>query len=150
MQAARHVRGIYGNQKDASCGTARHREIYGSVWGSPVCIRYRYDAVRSTGLTTVELIAEERPWKKHSEKIPKFLKNEKQEAETVPPGSLNTTEFSQNQLLSVRIKYGEAEPGRLVKRQEADGTGKKVWELPHRDVAAPGLPDRVVYRGSVV
>ncbi len=31
------------------------------------------------------------------------------------PGSLNMTEFSQNQLLSVCIKYGEAEPGRPVK-----------------------------------
>ncbi|MEZ4528664.1 MAG: hypothetical protein R2941_22350 [Desulfobacterales bacterium] len=123
-------------------GTKKYVDQYGE---SLVCIRYRYDAVRNTRLTTVELIAEERPWKRHSEKIPKSLKNEKQESEITAPGSLNMTEFSQNQLLSVRIKYGEAELGRLVKAAGGRwNREKKVWELAHRDVAALGLLDRVV------
>ncbi len=119
-------------------GTGKYVEQYGDAL---VCIRYRYDADRNTRLTTVELITEERPWKKHT-KNQKNIQQRSAIADTVSP---DMTEFLQNQIMSVRIEYGEVDLGKFVKA--AGGIWnreKRVWELAYKDVAALGLQDRVV------
>ncbi|MEE4355551.1 MAG: hypothetical protein V2I97_03730 [Desulfococcaceae bacterium] len=104
-------------------------------------VRYRYDEKTKKRFKTVELIAEERPWKKHTEN----RKDMQQRTAIADPVSPDMTEFLQNRLLSVRIEYGEVELGKLVKA--AGGIWnreKRVWVLAHKDVMALGLQDRVV------
>jgi hypothetical protein len=86
-----------------------------------VCVRYRYDAANTSRIKTVELIIEETPWEPKPAKIPV------------------------NEIMHLRIKYGEVALGKLVKA--AGGIWNRearVWELPYPQVLRLGLAARIV------
>lgn len=86
-----------------------------------ICIRYRYDSKRNLRVKTVELIAEEKPYRINRKKIPA------------------------NKKVKIRVRYGEVETGKLVR--EAGGIwnkAEKVWIISYGQVKALGLINRIV------
>jgi len=81
----------------------------------------RYDEERGERLKTVELIEDRRTWRRDDSRIPA------------------------NKIVAIRIAYGEVHLGRLVKAAGGKwNRQKRVWELPYREVQAPGLEERMV------
>ena len=96
-------------------GTKKLLEQYGD---DLVCVRYRYDSKRKLKIKTVELIVAQGPWQ------PRI------------PGE---------QIMNVRVDYGERELGKQVKA--AGGTWnkqKRAWELAYNKVVALGLTERII------
>jgi hypothetical protein len=86
-----------------------------------VCVRYRYDAANKRRIKTVELVIEEGPWQPRPPKIPS------------------------NQIMHLRIKYGEVALGRQVKAAGGKWNREsQVWELPYPEVLRLGLAERIV------
>ena len=86
-----------------------------------ICVRYRYDAERKKKIKTVEIIIEEGFWEANVNRIPA------------------------NKIVDLRVNYGEVELGKRVKAVGGIwNKGKKLWELPYKQVVALGLKDRIV------
>ena len=100
-------------------GTKKMVEEYGDRL---VCVRYRYDAERGKRFKTVELIVEEVDW----QPLPKL-----------------------DEVVGVRVAYGEYELGKRVKR--AGGywnRERQLWELRYQAVVMLGLEDRMIREES--
>jgi len=98
-------------------GTKKWIKKYGN---DLVCIRYKYDTRRNRRIKTVELIAEIAQCDKSKKRIP------------------------DNKIMQVHVNYEEIQLQRLIKN--AGGVwnrGKKVWELPYREVKALDLYERI-------
>ena len=99
-------------------GTKKWIEKFGQEL---ICVRYKYDTKRKIKLKTVELIAEEKPWKTDKKKI------------------------HPNKTVLLRVEYGEIHIGRLVRAAGGRwNRDKKLWELPYREATELGLTDRIV------
>ena len=86
-----------------------------------ICVRYKYDPAQQRKFTTVELIAEERPYKAKQNKI------------------------HNNKIVQIRISYNEADLQRKVKSCGGKwNRDQKVWELSYKYVLELGLVDRIV------
>ncbi len=86
-----------------------------------ICVRYRYDAERKEKMKTVEIIVEKNPWDGNGRRIPG------------------------NKIMRLRVAYNETKMRSLVKAAGGRWNREdKVWELPHKDVLALGLEDRIV------
>jgi len=86
-----------------------------------VNVRYIYSFKQNRRITTVEIIVDEKPWQPDKNRIP------------------------YNKRVHLRIEYGEAQLGRLIK--SAGGFWNKeggYWELPYREVLNLGLENRVM------
>lgn len=99
-------------------GTKKWIKKYGKNF---ICIRYKYDPEKQRKIKTVELLVEDKPWKKDQERIP------------------------DNKKVGIRVRYGEKNLGITVRY--AGGIwdkNKKLWILPYRQVKALGLEKRIV------
>ena len=106
--------------KSGQPGTKRLLSIYGE---DLVCVRYKYDYKKRRRLKTIELIVENKPW-----------------------SPLPDDPFC-NQIMFIRIHYGEIELGRKVKK--AGGVWikeKRLWKLPLQSVLDLDLEDRIIGR----
>jgi hypothetical protein len=86
-----------------------------------VCVRYRDDAELQRKITTVEIVADERPWHPVPKRIP------------------------DDTWLSLNVEYGEVAIGKAVRA--AGGRWyprQKVWKLTYKAIVALGLTDRIV------
>ncbi len=99
-------------------GTQKWQKKYGDAL---VCVRYKYDKQQNRRQKTIELVVEEGPWDRDSNRVPA------------------------NKIVSVRIEYEE-----LHLRNSIRGVGgewnrqSKLWELSYRDAVNLGLEDRIV------
>ncbi|MFZ0453581.1 MAG: hypothetical protein WCE54_14990 [Ignavibacteriaceae bacterium] len=99
-------------------GTKKWVEKYGD---DLICVRYRYDERNEKKLKTVEIIVEERNWKKRKDIIP----------------------F--NKLLPLRINYEETWIWGLVKSAGGKwNSKKKVWSLAYGQIISLGLEKRIL------
>lgn len=99
-------------------GTKKLLKQYGE---NLLCVRYRYDTTHNRMVKTVELIVDEHSWQPAPPRIPP------------------------HKLVSIRVEYGEKASGIRVKA--AGGiwnSGKRVWELPYKQVVELGLTERMV------
>lgn len=86
-----------------------------------ICVRYRYDERENKKLTTVELVVEEKEWKKVNDK----------------------TAYNKN--VKIQVMYGEYDIISLVRNAGGKwNRNEKVWELSYRNVLSLGLEDRMV------
>jgi len=99
-------------------GTKKLLAKYGQrLW----CVRYRYDSQRQRRFKTIEIIVEQKPWRKNRARIPA------------------------NKTVYLRVSYGEVEVGRLVRSAGGKwNREKRLWEIPYGEVKALGLEARVV------
>jgi hypothetical protein len=101
-----------------SPGTAKYCRQFG---GALECVRYKYDAGLKRRRITVELVVEEKEWRK------------------------NTLRIAPNAFIKIRVDFREKEIRHLVKavggRWNAE---ERVWEVQYREVVALGLADRMV------
>jgi len=105
--------------KPGEPGTIGLMKQYGEAL---VCVRYKYDINKKKRYKTIELIIDEKPWE------PKKIKS---------PLS--------NEIVGIRIAYGEANLAGIVKK--AGGIWnreKKVWEIPYFKVKALKLEKRMI------
>jgi len=99
-------------------GTKKLVEKYGDRL---ICARYRYDSKRKKRTTTVELVESENAWVENKHKRPR------------------------NKIVRIRIAWGEARLGRLLKAAGGKwNRSQKVWELPYGEVLDLGLEHRLV------
>jgi hypothetical protein len=102
-------------------GQAGTRKLLAAYGDKLVCVRYRYDAANKRRIKTVELVIEEAPWEPKSSQIPS------------------------NQIMHLRIKYGEVALRNLVKAAGGKWIrDKQAWELPYQEVLRLGLAERIV------
>lgn len=102
-------------------GEAGAKKLFAEYGEKLVCVRYRYDAANKRRVKTVELIIEEAPWEPPIPKIPS------------------------NQIMHLRIKYGEVALGRQVKAAGGKwNRERRTWELPYQEVLRLGLAERIV------
>jgi len=104
--------------KPGQKGTKKLVERYGEKL---LNIRYVYDPKRHVMMKTAELIVDQKPWEPNKNRIP------------------------YNKRVHLRIEYGEADLGRLIK--SAGGFWNKeegYWVLPYREVVSLGLENRVM------
>jgi len=86
-----------------------------------ICVRYRYDEKQNKKLTTVELVVEQKDWKREKIKIP------------------------YNKIVHIRVMYDEFGIISLVKSAGGKwNRSEKVWEISYRNVLSLGLEDRIV------
>ncbi len=86
-----------------------------------ICVRYKYDSERKRKIKTVELVIEDEPWEINNERIPA------------------------NKIVNIRIDYGEIQLGKLLRSAGGKwNRGKKLWELPYREVVSLDLVERIV------
>jgi hypothetical protein len=86
-----------------------------------VCVQYRDDAKLQRKITTIEIVADERPWRPAPQRIP------------------------DDAWLSLKVEYGEVAIGKAIRA--AGGrwySQQKVWKLPYKAIVALGLTDRIV------
>jgi hypothetical protein len=99
-------------------GTKKLLAQYGS---DLVCVRCRYDSEQRLRFKTIELIVDKGLWRGRTQEIPL------------------------EEMVHLRIEYGEVELGRQVKAVGGKWNGKKsVWELPYKDAVALGLTGRIL------
>ncbi len=99
-------------------GTKKYYKKYGDKL---VCVRYKYDIYRNEKVKTIELIVDRQDW------LPNVRK--------CPP----------NKIVNIKINYGEIELARKVKNLGGNwNRGKKLWQIPYRQVQILKLQDRIV------
>lgn len=99
-------------------GAHKWEKRYGS---DLICVRYRYDELNGKKITSVELIVEEKNWRRRGKKIP------------------------HNKIIGVKVKYGEREIASIVKNAGGKWNRKEmVWELPYKEALSLGLEERII------
>jgi hypothetical protein len=108
-------------RKKLQPGQAGTRKLLAEYGEKLVCVRYRYDAANKRRIKTAELIIEETPWEPRPAKI------------------------VSNEIMHLRIKYGEVALGKQVKAAGGKwNREKQAWELPYQEVLKLGLSERIV------
>ena len=110
-------------------GTKKLAERYGDKL---VCVRYRYDNEKKTMFKTIEIIIDRKP--RWIFAIPRGK-----------PWQPQVKKIRKNELMSLRIAYGEVNARNQVKA--AGGTWdpkRKVWQLDYEKVRELGMETRVV------
>lgn len=106
--------------KPGQPGTKKWVEKYGEAL---VCVRYRNDEKQQQKFTTVEIVVDQRRWKKDSQRIPR------------------------NKIMGILVRSDEP---RLKKMIESTGgrwdARKQVWKLPYGEIVDLGLERRIVTR----
>jgi len=86
-----------------------------------VCVRYKYDAEKRRKIKTIDLVVSDEPRAQDSKMIPK------------------------NKIVSVEIRYGEKDLGRVARAAGAVWNRKeKIWRMIYRDAVNLGLEDRII------
>ena len=115
MDAMLNEMKVYAHLKPGQDGTKRLAEKYGK---SLLCVRYRFDEVRGVKLKTVELIVDERP--------------------------LTKPRFKDDDLVPVRVKYGEKELQERLKALRARWDGElKPWYVRYGLIRGTDLEERL-------
>ncbi len=108
-------------RKKLKPGQAGTRKLLAEYGEKLVCVRYRYDAANKRRIKTVELVIEETPWQPRPVKI------------------------ASNEIMHLRIKYGEIALRNLVKAAGGKwNSERQAWELPYQQVLRLGLVERIV------
>ncbi len=106
--------------KPGQKGTRKLVELYGARL---VCVRYRYDERLQKRFKTVELIVEESPW---------------------TPKPKTQDSFKPEEIVGVKIVYGEVELGRQVKAAGGKwNPARRLWEIRYDQATRLGLEDRI-------
>lgn len=84
-------------------------------------VRYIYNSVRGIKMKTVELLEEQKPWKR--------------ERQFIPP----------NKIMHLRVEYDEVSVRKLIKACGGRWNKEKsYWELAYREVQILGLENRIL------
>lgn len=106
----------YAHLKPGQNGTKRLQAQYGKAL---LCVRYRYDEIRSVRIKTVELVVEERPG------VPMFL-------------------LQNSDMVPIEVRFEKTELREKLRRIRARwDPEQKLWMLPYRQVRGTDLEARI-------
>jgi hypothetical protein len=109
--------------KPGQPGAKKWEEKYGDRLYS---IRYRYDKKKLRKMITVEIIVENKPWKRNEKRIP------------------------HNKIVKLKAEYNEVYIRKLIKSAGGKWNNiERVWELPYSTTVDLGLENRIVLNKSV-